>query len=152
MKHYISNFTFILFTSLLPGCERQKPTCIFIENESGKVKIKDIDSACNFANKLNNETIPLFIYVADSLPENQINKFYHFSKFRNQSIDQHVVLLINSRKDFNIVYSEYLKGDSLLQKRYDFGRSVYDELKRTRSGLELNGIYKKFEEIFSTKN
>ena len=65
--------------------------------------------------------------------------------------DKHVVLFISKKNEFNLIYSENMKADSLLNKRYDFGRFVYEELKRSRSNLQLRNIYKKFDEMFSQK-
>jgi len=137
----------LLITSLFVGCKPQKFECVFIENHSNKIKLMDSDSSCSYANKLNNDAIPLFIYISDSLPLS-LAPFYHFSSLKNQSVDKYVVLFLNDRKEFTVIYTDNMKGDSLRIKRYDFARFIYDELKQNPSGLKLTPIYKKFDEIF----
>ena len=150
MQFPTSFITLILFLSLLQNCNSRKSNCVFIENHSRKVEIVDLDSACNYASKLNN-AIPLYIYVDDSIPTDALVKFYHFSSLKKQSVMDYAVLFLAAQKQFIVVYSENMKTDSFRIKRYSFGRFVNEDLQGSKSQLELTPIYRKFAEIFSRR-
>jgi hypothetical protein len=148
MKVQLICLVLVLFFSIFYNCNRpQESKCIFIKNLSGKIKVADLDSCCFYADKLNNQSIPLFIYINDQPPPDPLKIFYDF-RLTSKLSEKQVMVVIADQKKFSVVYSDNLKVDSLLRNRYEFGRLIYDELKQEGSNLTLIDVYKKFNELF----
>ena len=135
-------YFYLVFCIIYVACNTQEiPKCKYLIHGSPGFTVDNIDSVCKRMSQLPDRGIELYIYVSNELPENEKNISY--SVLRPDSRGAILFVSFVSKK-FTTIFSDSLKADNQLANRYEFDRSVFEQLKKPVSTLFFYNVIDTF--------